>query len=125
MFALSREYTRNEIHDRLGGSKVSCLPTRDGRIVAACLSTSFSPEAPKVVLCGTGARTTEVSEQFAQMRTSVPVFIKAAAHRWRYEGLFTVKESVSSGARFEAFIKKSDRSSGSVSYVVVLEQSPE
>ena len=45
MFMVGIQYTRDEIHAELGGSKVSCLPTQGGRIVAACLSRKFSPAA--------------------------------------------------------------------------------
>lgn len=117
------EYTRAEIHAHLGGSVVSCLPTRDGAIVAACLSKSFSPQAPEVVLCGKGARTSPVSAQFARQRMPIPVFLKSASSRWQYRGRFTVAQSFSSGARFEGFIAGSGRSVASVSHVVLLEQS--
>ena len=55
MLTVGDEYTRNDIHLQLGGSKVTCLPTVNGVIVAACLTTEFSPAAPHVMLCGTGA----------------------------------------------------------------------
>jgi hypothetical protein len=35
-------YTRDEIRSILGGSKVSCLPSVNGKLVAACLSLNFS-----------------------------------------------------------------------------------
>ena len=57
MFMVGCEYTRDEIQAELGGSKVSSLPTREGKIVAACLSRKFSPAAPAVVLCGQGQKT--------------------------------------------------------------------
>ena len=121
MFTLGREYTRREIHAQLGGSVVSCLPTRNGAIVAACLSRTFSPRAPDVVLCGRGARTSVVSALFARQQIAIPVFLKSASSRWQYRGQFSVARSFSSGARFESFIVGSGRSVASVSHVVVLE----
>lgn len=123
MFIVGVDYTRGEIHARLGGSVVSCLPTRDGVIVAACLSTRFSPQAPRVVLCGKGARTGPVSALLARQQTPLPVFIKSAAGRWQYRGSFVVVQSYDSGARFESFIRGSGRSVASVSCVVVLSPS--
>ena len=123
MFTLGCEYTRGEIHAQLGGSVVSCLPTRNGAIVAACLSKAFSPRAPEVVLCGRGARTSPVSGQFARQQTAIPVFLKSAASRWQYQGRFAVAQSFSSGAQFESYIVGSGRSVASVSHVVVLKRS--
>jgi len=123
MFTLGCEYTRGEIHAHLGGSVVSCLPTANGVIVAACLSKKFSPRAPEVVLCGRGVRTSPISAQFARQQIALPVFLKSASSRWQYQGQFFVAESLSSGARFESYIVGSGRSVASVSHVVLLKKS--
>ena len=120
MFVVDREYTRDEIHAALGGSKVSCLPTHDGRIVAACLSPTFSPAAPAVVLCGQGPKTGPVSEALTRHAGPLPVFVKQGAGRWAYRGRFEVAQSFRAGARFEQFIAGSGRSLASVSHVVLL-----
>ena len=120
MFTVGNQYTRDEIHAGVGGSKVSCLPTQGGRIVAACLSQKFSPAAPQVVLCGQGQRTGAVSKLLTITPGKLPVFIKQAAGRWKFRGNFRVDESFSSGARFESFVFGSGRSIASVSYVVLL-----
>lgn len=123
MFILGCDYTRVEIHAYIGGSLVSCLPTRKGAIVAACLSTTFSPRAPEVVLCGRGVRTSAVSAQFARQQTPIPVFVKSASSRWQYRGQFFIAGSFSSGPQFESFIAGSGRSVASVSHVVILKRS--
>ena len=120
MFKVGNPYTRNEIHAKLGGSKVSCLPTQGGKIVAACLSQKFSPAAPHVVLCGQGRRTSDVSKLLTTQTGELPVFIKRAASRWEFRGNFRVEDSFSCGARFESFVSGSGRSIASVSYVVLL-----
>lgn len=56
MFEAGREYTRDEIHAYCGGSKQSYLPTKNGAVVAACLTHALNPRAPQVILCGRGAR---------------------------------------------------------------------
>jgi len=122
IFTLGGEYTRAEIHAHLGGSVVSCLPTRNGLIVAACLSKKFSPRAPEIVLCGRGARTTPVSTLFAHQKIAIPVFLKSASSRWQYRGEFIVAQSFSSGAEFESFITGSGRAVASVSHVVLLKR---
>ena len=121
MFRVGNQYTRDEIYAELGGSKVSCLPTKSGRIVAACLSQKFSPAAPHVILCGQGKRTGAISKLLTIQPGKLPVFIKRAASRWEFRGNFRVDESFSSGARFESFVSGSGRSVASVSYVVLLE----
>ena len=120
MFVVGSQYTRDEIHSEVGGSKVSCLPTQRGRIVAACLSRKFSPAAPHVVLCGQGPRTGAVSKLLTIQAGELPVFIKYAANQWEFHGNFQVEKSFNSGARFESFISGSGRSIASVSYVVLL-----
>ena len=120
MFTVGSQYTRDAIHAEVGGSKVSCLPTQAGRIVAACLSQKFSPAAPHVVLCGQGQRTGAVSKLLTIQQGKLPVFIKRATSHWEFRGNFRVDESFTSGARFESFISGSGRSIASVSYVVLL-----
>ena len=122
MFTINREYTRAEIHAQLCGSTVSCLPTNHGVVVAACLSKKFSPQAPHVMLCGKGARTSPVSELFTRQTSAVPVFVKSASNRWQYCGQFRVDASFVSGAQFEGFVAESCRAVASVSYVVLLKQ---
>ena len=123
MFKIGCEYTRDEIHLQLGGSKVSCLPTLDGKIVAACLSQKFSPAAPTVVLCGQGQKTTAVSKLLTLQQGNIPVFVKKTVNRWTFCGVFQVVESLSVGARFEQFISGSGRAIESVSYVVIMQRS--
>ncbi len=121
MFIIGSDYTRDEIHAKFGGSKVSCLPTHNGVIVAACLTEKFSPDAPRVVLCGQGPRTGPVSVMLARHRGPVPVFIKQGANRWEFRGAFRVTGSLVTGARFVSLIQGSGRSIDSVSVVVLLE----
>ena len=121
MFALGFEYTREDIFREVGGSKVACLPTVAGTVVAACLLKKLSPLAPAVVLCGQGTRTSPTSWAFAHQTGALPVFIKIAARRWQYQGRFSVKRSYSSGLEFECLIAGSGRSLASVSCMVLLE----
>ena len=120
MFTIRECYTRDEIHGVLGGSRVSCLPSVDGKLVAACLTLKFSPAAPRVVLCGQGPKTAGASRLLALHRETLPVFIKKAAGRWEFCGDFCVAEYLVGGPRFEEFIAGSGRSLASVSYVVLL-----
>jgi hypothetical protein len=122
-FTIGECYSRDEIHCALGGSKVSCLPSVGGKLVAACLTLSFSPAAPAVVLCGQGPKTTPASRLLTLQREPLPVFIKKAASRWQFSGDFRVAEFFVGGPRFEELIAGSGRSLASVSYVVLLRPS--
>ncbi len=121
MFIVGHDYTRKTIHAQVGGSTVSCLPTSKGLIVAICLVKDLNPEAPRVMLCGQGARTSRVSDLLTRQSQAIPVFIKRAANRWTFQGHFKVRESLGSGRRFERHISGSGRSLASVSHVVLLE----
>jgi hypothetical protein len=123
MFTIGECYTRDEIHGVLGGSKVSCLPSVDGKLVAACLTLKFSPAAPTVVLCGQGPKTAPASRLLTLQREKLPIFIKKAAGRWEFCGDFCVVEYLVGGPRFEEFIAGSGRYLASVPYVVVLRPS--
>lgn len=123
MFTIGECYSRNDIHCVLGGSKVSCLPSVDGKLVAACLTLRFSPAAPTVVLCGQGPKTAPASRLLTLQREKLPIFIKKAAGRWEFCGDFCVAEFLEGGPRFEEFIAGSGRSLASVSYVVLLRPS--
>jgi len=123
MFTIGECYSRDEIYGVLGGSKVSCLPSVKGKLVAACLTLGFSPAAPSVVLCGQGPKTALASRLLTLHREKLPIFIKRAARRWQFRGNFRVTESLVGGPRFEEFIAGSGRSLASVSYVVLLQPS--
>ena len=119
-FEVGRDYTRAEIHAALGGSRRACLPTRDGRVVAACLLRSLNPDAPHVLLAGTGVRNEPAGALLAVQGGAVPFFTRVAVHRWRYEGLFAVAEVVEAGARYERLVAASGRPPASVSRVLLL-----
>ena len=123
MFTIGECYSRDEIRGALGGSKVSCLPSVNGKLVAACLTLGFSPAAPTVVLCGQSSKTAPASRLLTLQREKLPIFIKKAAGRWEFCGDFRVAEFLVSGHRFEKFIAGSGRSLASVSYVVLLRPS--
>ena len=53
MLIVGQSYTRQQIHDKVGGGSLqSYLPTRDGRVLCACLRLDTNPGAPEVILPG-------------------------------------------------------------------------
>lgn len=121
MFSVGREYTRDEIHMELGGSKQSYLPTKNGAVVAACLTRELNPQAPRVIICGQGARIAPAGEALASQPYAIPVFLKRSVNRWEYQGLFKSAASFTSGAQFSAYVGGSGRQASEVSRVVVLD----
>jgi hypothetical protein len=120
MFSVGRDYTRDEIHAKVGGSKQSYLPTKGGAVVAACLTHDLNPRAPQVILCGRGARIAPAGDTLAQQPYAIPVFLKRDVNRWEYRGLFKPTASYTSGLEFEGFIAGSGRPPAEVSRVIVL-----
>ncbi len=83
-------YTRQHIHEKLGGGIQSYLPTLNGNVVCACLSRTLNPRAPDVILVGSGTNVFKTAEILSRQTGPVPVFIKEAVNSWRYEGLYAV-----------------------------------
>ena len=90
-FQQGESYTRNEIHDAVGGGLQDYLPHRDGRVVAACLSPELNPDAPSVVLPGRGPEIQRWAEVFAEQGDAVPTFLKRGTGDWEYVGKYRVR----------------------------------
>ena len=120
MFSIGRDYTRDEIHAKVGGSKQSYLPTKNGAVVAACLTRVLNPQAPRVILCGRGAIIEPTGELLAQQLSAIPVFLKRDVNRWEYQGLFKAAASYTSGPEFNGYVSRSGRPPSEVSRVVVM-----
>lgn len=120
MFQIGSSYTRDEIHAQLGGSKQAYIPTVSGNPVAICVRPDLNPRAPAEVLCGTGPAITRAGAALAAMRLPVPVFLKRSAGRWEYMGMYRVVESFTSGRRFDAMVRGTDRSASEVTLAVQL-----
>jgi hypothetical protein len=56
MFELNKDYSRENIHQTVGGNKESFLPAYRGKIVAACLRPDLNPRAPEYIVCNSGGR---------------------------------------------------------------------
>src|SRR5262249_17372491 len=87
-FTSGKRYTRQEIHDAVGGNMRSYLPHVGGRIVAACLRLDIDPDAPLVILAGTGKGIEAAADLLARQQEAVPTFLKRGSGRWEYVGDF-------------------------------------
>ena len=102
MFEAGEMYTREQIHEALGGSMQSYLPHLDGRVVCACLRPDTDPDAPTVILVGAGKGIEAGAEMLAAQGGSIPVFLKRAQNRWEYAGQYRMERSTRGTAEIEA-----------------------
>jgi 5-methylcytosine-specific restriction protein A len=121
-FVQGESYTRDFIHDQLGGEKVSCLPQRAGRIVCGCFSADSSPEAPYEILVG-GADEDDSegpilrkARMLARQDGSIPVFLKRAANQWMYDGRYRAKGVIED----RDYIERKQRRAGRADVVLAL-----
>jgi len=119
-FELHHLYTRREIADALGGGVQDYLPHRDGRVVCACLSAELNPDAPDVILAGTGRDIVRWGKAFAEQRDFVPVFMKRATNAWQYVGRYRVAQSTEEPNEISRWEAVSGRK-GDIAIVLYLE----
>ena len=90
MFKIGEAYTRRQIHEVLGGSVQSYLPTVQGRVVCACLTTKMNPGAPHVILVGNKPRVLQAAHQLVKQAELIPIFLKKASNAWVYAGNYAL-----------------------------------
>ena len=92
MFPQGHHYTRQEIHDLVGGGSLqSYLPTLEGVVLFACLRRDTNPGAPRIILPGTGSGIEAAARLLRGQRGSIPVFIKEEANAWEYVGMYELE----------------------------------
>jgi 5-methylcytosine-specific restriction protein A len=120
-FIQGESYTRDHIHEVLGGEKVSYLPQKDGKIVCGCFSTDANPEAPYVILVGGddegGESPVERKARILEAQDEpIPVFLKRASNDWVYEGNFRLQRV----NRDRQFLADKQRQAGRIDVVMAL-----
>jgi uncharacterized protein DUF6697 len=85
-FTVGRKYSREQISAVLGGSKVDFLPTDNKRVVCGCFTPECNPQAPDVILPGTGKVIERAAKLFCKQDYPVPIFIKRRPNEWEYVG---------------------------------------
>ena len=89
-FVLGRTYSRKDIAGVLGGSDVHFLPTENGRVVCGCFTLKHNPEAPDIIIPGTGPQIEGEAQIFCTQTYAIPVFIKRQPNEWEFVGKFKV-----------------------------------
>lgn len=85
-FARGLVYTRGEIRAAVGGSVRAALPTRQGRVVCACLTRERNPRAPVEMVVAGKERAVRLARVFAASGAAVPVFVRSRRGGWEYAG---------------------------------------
>lgn len=89
-FKIGQTYSRREISKELGGSYVSYLPMRDGKVVCGCFKKipKYNPEAPEVVTIGRGkgGKVEEAARNISQQHEPIPIFLFRYDAAWGYIG---------------------------------------
>ena len=85
-FANGQLYSRKEISAALGGSEIEFLPTVNKLVVCGCFTLDHNPEAPAIVIPGTGRIIQREANQFCNQDYPIPIFIKRRVNEWEYVG---------------------------------------
>ena len=109
MFEHGVSYTRKDIHDQIGGSLQSFLPHVGGRVVAACLRPDYNPDAPDILLVGTGDGIEHAADMLVAQRNPVPTFLKLSTGGWKYVGEHAVVRSSQDAADLAVQARRSGR----------------
>ena len=86
--AVGESYSREKIHEMLGGGLQEAFPTKDGRVVAACLRKDQHPHGPETVWVGHGARRETTAKIAVLQGTSFPVFMRTDGKDSEYLGRY-------------------------------------
>jgi hypothetical protein len=86
VFPLGNKYSRKEISKLVGGSEIDFLPTEDKQVVCGCVTRGHNPEAPDVIIPGTGKVIEREAKIFCEQDYPIPIFIKRRVNEWEYVG---------------------------------------
>ena len=94
-FELGVLYTRDQIGDKLGGSKRAYLPNVNDLVTCGCFEPEHvNPDAPEEVLFGRPDHSPEINRSadlvFQQgcKGIDIPIFLKRRVNAWEYVGQF-------------------------------------
>jgi hypothetical protein len=118
MFELNKDYSRENIHQTVGGNKESFLPAYRGKIVAACLRPELNPRAPEYIVCNSGAAARAAGITLSRQTDPVPVFIRQGSDRYRFVGHFSAQESYATQVECAPFTQGSGLTPSQVSRVI-------
>jgi hypothetical protein len=123
-FEVGNKYSRLQISAAFGGSEVEYLPTKNGRVVCGCLTKKHNPEAPDIIIPGTGPIIESEARLFCEQDYPVPIFIKQQPGEWVYVGDYRVDRFSTDPAEIAAHHKGSITPLNEVTRVIFLKRGP-
>jgi hypothetical protein len=69
-------------------AKSSISPQKNGRIVCGCFTLEHNPEAPNIIIAGSGPIIEHEADLFCRQNSLVPIFIKRRPNEWEYVGAY-------------------------------------
>lgn len=121
-FNIGKMYSRKEISAALGGSEVEYLPTENKRVVCGCFTLEHNPEAPDIVIPGTGRVIQREAIIFCGQDFPVPVFIKRRVNEWEYVGDYKAVRHSTDPAEIASHYKGSITPLNKVTRVIFLQR---
>lgn len=112
MFEKGCLYTRDEIHELVGGGVQPFLPEKNGKVVAGCFCPEQNPNAPLEIDVEEGSRRQMSALRAASQPDAFPVFLKVEAKAWRYVGMFKGKSYAEYDSDTNKFTHKNNRIAG-------------
>ncbi|HLM62478.1 MAG TPA: hypothetical protein VK308_16880 [Pyrinomonadaceae bacterium] len=87
-FNIGKVYDRREIAEKLGGNYQRALQHTNGKVTAGCYDPGMNPNAPGEILVGRGTEKEHYSEQLANEKYSIPVFLKRGNKGYEFIGYY-------------------------------------
>ena len=87
-FEIGKPYTRQQIHQVLGGDQSSYLPQRHKKIVCGCFNLERNPQAPEIILIENKTKVIEKAQLLLSQNEAIPVFVKRLSSNWVYQGYY-------------------------------------
>lgn len=109
MFERGKSYKRRQISERLGGGEQDYLPHQNGRVTYGAFSRDLNPDAPLVILPGSGPEIEKWATVFASQDGDIPVFIKKRSNEWVYRGQYRCERMTRDPDEISAQAKKTGR----------------
>lgn len=109
MFERHKSYKRTYISEQLGGGLQDYLPHVDGHIAYGAFSLEWNPQAPSIVLPGTGPEIERWARVFAEQAEAIPVFVKKRSNEWVYMGVYRCADLSEDEAIIRSHAEKTGR----------------
>ncbi|MGR7922792.1 protein NO VEIN domain-containing protein [Zobellella denitrificans] len=82
-----RTLTTDQLAQELAGGD-SYIRTKNNVVKGLAVTTDKNPEAPEIIIVGTGVRVIANARLFLEQQKYVPVYVKQAVNSWRYLGSY-------------------------------------